>query len=327
MSELARVTARELTGFHERIQREATILLYHGVTDVASRGIENRDRKHIATAEFVHQMAFLRREAHPLSIDELLALLVEGRRLPPRAVVVSFDDGFRNNFTQAVPVLEKYSIPAVFYVTSGIVNTDLMFWVDELEDCLNLTRRRSLLVRTDRLMEFDLTTDDARMAALRSIKAYCKIAPADEVERVVQEVAAGTGVEASVAHSPNYEKISWSELREMHRHPLFTIGGHSLYHRILTSLSPEALEREVRASLDLLTVKLGGNIEHYSYPEGQAHHYDGKTIDMLKRFGVRCSPSAIPGLNPPGTSPFHLRRIMVGFQEVPFPYLVPTCSE
>jgi len=155
---------------------------------------------------------------------------------------------------------------------------------------------------------------------LKQIKGYCKSSTTLEKNRIVQEVQDAAGVVASVDHSPNYKKLSWKELQEMHRNPLFTIGGHSLYHNILSSLDNKSLAMEIRSSLDLLELNLGSSTLHYSYPEGQSRHYNQDVIQLLKNSGIICSPSAICGLNSIYEDPFHLKRVMVGFCGIPFPF-------
>jgi peptidoglycan/xylan/chitin deacetylase (PgdA/CDA1 family) len=297
-----------------------TILLYHGVTETASTGIENYSGKHIAAATFAAQMKTLRRHCAVLSIDEVVELLREGKPLPRRAVAVSFDDGFANNYTIAAPILDDMRVPAVFYVSSGIVNTDLMFWVDELEDCLNLTAARHLTVVLDQPCEFPLARRDERIRALEAIKNHCKRAPSEEKDRILADVKGATGIEPQVEHATNYRKIAWAQLRAMAGNPLFTVGGHSLYHDILSGLPPARMRDDVRLSISLLAYQLRIPIRHYSYPEGQAHHFNAQVIEELKHHGVVCCPSAMHGLNPQGTDPFHLRRVMVGIHGGAFPF-------
>ena len=303
-----------------RTESELTILLYHGVTETPSAGIENYAGKHIAAGLFAAQMETLRRHCAVLSIDEVVDLSRHGRPFPPRAVVVSFDDGFANNYTIAAPILDALRIPAVFYISSGMVNTNLMFWVDELEDCLNLTAAAAIAVTLERPHEFALSNREERILALDTIKAYGKRAPAPIRDRIRSEVVHATGVEPRAEHAANYRTITWDQLRTMAANPLFTVGGHSLYHDILSEMPAARMQENGRLSLDLLAYQLQGPIVHYSYPEGQPHHYNEQVIEALKRYGVICCPSAIHGLNQRGTDLFHLRRVMVGFRGCPFPF-------
>lgn len=299
---------------------ELTILLYHGVTDAVSHGIENYSGKHIHANKFAEQMRYIRQHCAVLSMDDVVEFTRTGKPFPPNAVAVSFDDGFANNHSVAAPILDDLGVPAVFYITSGIVNTDLMFWVDELEDCLNLASKPSINVALDVPREFALENREQRIAALESIKAFCKRSPSSIKNRVLTDVKAETDITPAVEHAANYEKISWTQLREMAANPLFTIGGHSLYHDILSEIAEEWVAQDIRLSIDLLSYQLRQAITHYAYPEGQAHHYNEAVIDILKGCGIVCCPSAIHGTNPPGTDLFHLRRIMVGMLGQDFPF-------
>ena len=80
------------------------------------------------------------------------------------------------------------------------------------------------------------------------------------------------------------------------------------------------LKKEIQISIKLLEYHLGEKIRHYSYPEGQKEHFNLTTINLLKSNGIICCPSAIMGFNTLRTDPFRLKRIMVGFSDIPFPY-------
>jgi peptidoglycan/xylan/chitin deacetylase (PgdA/CDA1 family) len=296
-----------------------TILLYHGVTDTVGPGIQNYSGKHIPAHQFAAQMRHLRDSCVVLSIDQVVALHQRGDPFPERAAVVSFDDGFENNYTVAAPILEEFGIPAVFYISSGIVNTDLMFWVDQIEDCINLTGKTKIEIALDRSLELPVGTAPEKIEAVEVVKRYCKRSRPAEKELVIAELVGATGVLPAVDHAPDYRKITWAQLRELARCSLFTIGGHSLYHDILSELSPEKMRDDVRLSIDILRYRLERPVVHYSYPEGQVHHFNEDVIACLRANGIVCSPSAIDGINPRGTDLFRLRRSMVGFMGTPFP--------
>ncbi|HEY0740161.1 MAG TPA: polysaccharide deacetylase family protein [Chryseosolibacter sp.] len=299
-----------------------TVLLYHGVTDSESAGIENNSKKHLPVDEFARQMEYISNHCVLLTMDEVVDLHHNKKPYPRNSVAVTFDDGFRNNLTVATPVLDAFNVPATFYITSGIINTDMMFWVDELEDCINLTDKGSIDVRLEKDTIFPVSSLQQKLDALLTIKAYCKKQAMGEKDRVVAAVKMQTGVTPSVNHSKNYEKLSWEELKEMSRRKHFIIGGHSLYHDILAAITPdERLVRDIEVSIKLLEYNLGQKITHYAYPEGQQHHYNERVIEILRDFGIVCSPSAIHGVNATGQFDlFNLRRVMVGFNGTPFPF-------
>ena len=101
------------------LENKLNILLYHGVTDIPNEGIINYQGKHIHVGEFISQMEFIKKKCSPLSIDEWVEIRRNNKKIPKYPTIISFDDGFKNNFTVAAPILDKLRIPSVFYITTG----------------------------------------------------------------------------------------------------------------------------------------------------------------------------------------------------------------
>ena len=288
-----------------------TILLYHGVTNHISFGIENNHKKHIQEDIFKRQMEFVKQTSNILSVDDLLDFSSE-QKILGKNVIITFDDGFENNYSVAAPILDSLGIPAVFYVSAGIVDTNLMFWVDVLEDCINLTDKQNIeIIMAERLYVFDMTTFESKLNALNIIKGYCKRCVANEKDNIMQQVQEETRIVSKISHSPNYRKITWKQIKELNSNKLFTIGGHGMYHNILSKLDSKRLIEEISLSLGLLEYHLGEKVKHYSYPEGLEEHFNQKVIDQLISSGVRCCPTAMPGPNSSIKDLFRLRRNMV----------------
>lgn len=302
---------------------ELTILLYHGVSNTKPYGIENFSGKHISAVEFEHQMRWIKQERRVLSIEEIVELSFNKKKWPSGAVVISFDDGFLNNATVAAPILEVLGLPAVFYICSGMIDTSLMFWVDMIEDCINRSSQENIILHLKNGEKVDFTLDslESRIEAVLTIKRYCKNANVLEKNRVLGDLIDQAAVEPYPAgETTTYQMMSWSDVRDLDKSPLFTIGGHSLYHEIMTAFPYERLNLDIRTCLGLLEYNLEHPVHHYSYPEGQENHFSESIIGFLKENGVKCCPSAIKGENPNGTDLFHLRRIMPGFMGTSFPF-------
>jgi len=97
---------------------KALIIGYHCIKDKADSGL--RPTK---TADFENQMRYLSRAYHPMSLDSMAQHLQNGTALPPRAIAVTFDDGYRDNYENAYPILTKYNIPATVFLTTGFIGT------------------------------------------------------------------------------------------------------------------------------------------------------------------------------------------------------------
>ncbi len=301
-------------------KNDLTILLYHGVTSDESIGIENYSHKHIQRNHFLEQMEFVKKKCRVLSIDEIVEINDNNANFPVNAVAITFDDGFRNNYTIAAPILDELALPAAFYVSSGVVNTNIMFWVDILEDCINQTSIDCIKIQLEEKCCLPLSTRLDKIRSLERIKQFCKTIYSNEKDDLVKKIITQTKVTPDITHARNYQKLDWQEVIELSNSSLFTIGGHSMYHDILSKMTVKKMESDITLSVELLKYHLKQDIRHYSYPEGQLDHYNQKVIDDLKKNGIKCSPSAISGFNPKGTDLFHLKRIMVGLMNTKFPY-------
>lgn len=302
-------------------ERNATILLYHGVTTAPSHGIENFSGKHVRAAEFERHMAFLAANTTVLPLRELAARVARGAALPQRAVAVTFDDTFRNVHDVGLRILRRYDIPATFFVTSGFIGTNRRFWVDRVEHCLNRTGRERVDVAIDgERLTFPLRGDEDRIGAVRELKQRLKNVPPPLRDACCADLAAATGVSDGGDDVPNYANMDGAQVARLDAPPKYEVGGHTVNHEILAYLDRAALEYEVSGCQRQLKAIIGREIDLFSYPEGQAHHFNDMVIGELKRGGVIICPTAIAGVNPPGTNPFRLKRIMPGFMGTAFPF-------
>lgn len=285
--------------------------LFHGIVPEPTAGLRNYTGKHLDAGAFRDLcVSLLTAGGTPIGADDALAALRGEKRLPPRAFLISFDDGFRNNHTVARPILEELEVSAIVYATTRFVNENGVSWIDEIEDAIERTTLR----------EFHLSWEDARrpcdsrperIALLdevrRRVKTGSDLDPYDVATEICDQ--AGTG---SFRPNPLLDtKLSWDELQDVDDHPLMTVGGHSHTHRILSHLAPEELEQEVSTSTALLRRHLGRRVHHHSYPEGLQHCYSDRVIGVLRRHGGECCATAEPGVNRVGDDPFRLRRVLV----------------
>lgn len=314
----------EMTTERWDVENDAVILLYHGITASPSIGIENFSGKHITAERFNRQMAWLKTNAHPMSLREMTDRLQRREKLPPRSIAVTFDDTFLNNRTVALPILQRHHVPATYFVTTGFIGRKRLFWTDKVEYCLNTTIKDAITFALSGQVEraWPLATSQQRIQAVIEIKGAMKLMSPHVRDEHLATLAAVCGVSDSdfdQADIPNYQMMDWDDVQALDC-GLCDVGGHSVNHEILAYLPPDRLEEETKGCVQSLQDGLGHGVDLFSYPEGQGHHYNDSVIASLKQAGVTISPSAIRGTNAPGADPFHLRRIMVGFMGEPFPW-------
>lgn len=298
------------------------ILLYHGVSKHLSNGIENHSFKHINYREFEKHMRYLKKNCSVLSMNDLIEFKKNNIKCPKNSVIISFDDGFENNYSVAAPILDQLNLPATFYITSGLIETDILFWVDIIEDCINRTKQKYINIKLNKKnITLSLINDIDKIYAINKIKNYCKRVNYKIKDKIINNLINETKIKPSEKNCHNYKKMNWQQLKQLHDNKLFLIGGHSSTHNILSLQSSKEMKDDILSSIKYLEDNLNSKIIHYSYPEGQQIHYNEEVKDFLKLQGIKCSPSAIPGLNNSASDLFELRRIMIGFWGLPLPFL------
>ncbi|MDC1054107.1 polysaccharide deacetylase family protein [Alphaproteobacteria bacterium] len=296
-----------------------TILLYHGVYNNKPRGITNYSGKHIKIDKFKKQMMIVKKNYSVLSMEDVVTIKRNKKKWPERSVVISFDDGFKNNHKYAYKVLDQLQIPAIFYVCAGMIGGNEMFWVDKIEDCINRSKKKNISLKLDKNYIFQINSNFQKIKTINTIKSYCKKIEIEEKDKIIDNLIYESKISPNSNIDENYKLMNWQELKEINNNKLFTIGGHSLYHDIMTSQPLNKTEEDIKLTLNLLKYNLNSTIKHYSYPEGQKNHYNLNIINLLKKNGVICSPSAIKGTNNTNIDLFNLRRIMPNFMKTKFP--------
>jgi len=294
-------------------KKKFPIFLFHGVVKDTNTGIRNYTKKHLFDEEFDLLMSKLKLNGSPISMNEILWYSENKKQLPPFSYAVTFDDGFENNFSVAVPILEKHLTPATFYVSTNLVNNNLMTWTDQIEYCLNNTYQVSLELPWIK-NPYQLNSKDSKINCLKDIRFHLKKQPQIyKYEKIVSMIfeQCGMKIVTSSNHSLD-KKMNWGQVSQLHNKKLFTIGGHSHNHVSLGLIESSLMKKEIDTSVKLLLDKANIHSQHYSYPEGQYIDFNDSVIEKLRNSGVKCCPTAIDGVNDLSLgSMFHLKRVMV----------------
>ncbi len=270
------------------------ILFYHGVTDRRPRGVINREDNHIPSEDFEAHLRFLKAERRVIPLAQYVRCLAEGRPAPERAAVITFDDGFENNYTTAFPLLKKYGLPATIYVTTDFVERGIPLWVDRLACAFESS---PVVPQAERLPRF--------LEVKRRLKAMPQSERLDALEKTIGEVCDGR----EPALDPVYAPLKKEHIREMAASGLVEIGSHSLTHPILTSLSPEEKRREIEQSKAAAERLSGGSVESFAYPNGD---YDAECLALVGRAGYASAAAAGMKLSDLRDSRFALSRLALG---------------
>ena len=287
----------------------ATCLMYHriasgGASDARAPFAPNLEL-FVAEQEFEKQIAWLARNHNCLRLDEAVMLLKQ-RKLPRRSVVVTFDDGYRDNLL-ALPVLERYRVPATIYITTGAIARTRTLWWDEQESALAALSSLELQGR-----RWDLSTSELKGRAFGDLNRLFKSMQPAAQDELMSALRSRAGSEPIFRDETI---LSWEEVRTLDRHPLITIGAHTVDHHVMTQLSENELEHQLTASRTELEHQLGHPVEHFAYPFGAVEHAAEREFNAAARAGFASAVTTRPGHWRPQSRLHALPRIAVDFSD------------
>lgn len=262
-----------------RVQRRLSILMYHRVLAEPDPFFDTE----ILAADFRWQMAALGAYFSPLSLAEAVERL-QGGDLPPRAVCVTFDDGYRDNYEVALPVLEDLGIPATFFVSSGYVNGGIM-WNDVVREYVRHAGNGRVDLRPAGLPLLETATIDQQQAAIREVTGRLKQASLEERECCVAFMRERAGLRSSDL------MMTDAMLRDAAARGV-ELGAHTVSHPILRKLPDAAAAAEIRGAKEALEGITGGVVRYFAYPNGvPAEDYEERHVRMVREAGFEAALS------------------------------------
>lgn len=261
-----------------------------------------------ATPEAFHaQMEFLKQHYDVVGLADLDQALTNRRG---RAVMITFDDGYLDNYTRAFKVLSHFELPATFFVTTGFLDHHLVPWWDEIAWMVRNTSVESLPKNPWTVSAVPVDLAHWESAITQLLKTYKQLN--EDNTRLFLEFL---GLALQTGRCPmDVGKdlwMTWDMVRDMRLHGM-TIGGHSVTHPILASLSPERQDFEVGESRRRLVEELGEPIDAFSYPVGGGASYNHITAESLRRHGYRWGFTYLGGYLKPGRfDSYALRRTAI----------------
>jgi peptidoglycan/xylan/chitin deacetylase (PgdA/CDA1 family) len=258
---------------------------------------------------FEAQMRHLRRHYRVLSLADMLSEIERPTSSVP-TVAVTFDDGYRDVFDHAFPVLRKYEIPATVFAVTEAIETGSAPWYDRIFLALATYPESALTIELDALTEFSLQSFDARLAATDCIVRWLR----EQTDCRRREFCADFKRRLPIPEQRLQGRmLTWEQLRIMQDHGV-VCGSHTITHPVLSRLDRESLLRELRDSRLLLEKHLGRPVTDFAFPFGKPGDCTGVTDADLASCGYCSAATAVPGTNRSGVNPYTLHRVSLGEQ-------------
>jgi peptidoglycan/xylan/chitin deacetylase (PgdA/CDA1 family) len=295
-----RAVVRRLRAYQEP---KALVLMYHRVAEPATDVWDLA----VSPTNFEQQLRVLQRSSFVVPAEELVSRLTS-KTLRRRSIVITFDDGYCDNYLAAKSLLEQYKLPATFFIATGNLGQASEFWWDELEDIFLLTEHlpaafdlaivgqqvvadlRAEQALTDELRHqhrqwqvMNEPPPTARATLFFQVWQLLKLLPHAEQQLVIQQLRAWVGQPA--LGRPAYQSMSASQVRALGSELLFTIGAHTITHMALGS-HPAAVQKHELATSRQVLSQLAERVSLVSYPYGE--HTD-ETVAIAAELGFEAA--------------------------------------
>ena len=282
-----------ITALYSRVRNNKLIILnYHRIAGANHATDFDNDVFGHSAATFRNQLLWLRDHFEMIDEARLIELATGGPfQLDRNSALITFDDGYADNYQLAYPILKELGVPAIFFVPYNMIENRELGWWDLISWAIHKTGVKSATYGGSVL---DLSTDAQKAATAKSLHAYVKATDYSQTKDVVNDLAQVLEVELPGADVQSRELMTWEQLREVSRNGV-AVGSHSMSHRLLSRISDEDQAWEMSQSKILIEQKLGLPVNSIAYPVGKQNAYNEASRRLAKEAGYKVGFSFTTG--------------------------------
>jgi peptidoglycan/xylan/chitin deacetylase (PgdA/CDA1 family) len=255
---------------------------------------------------FDAQMNYLKKRYRLVPLNQLCREMQEGYLVEP-TLSITFDDGYRDLYNFAFPVLQKYVIPATIYLIGRCMQTGEAPWYDRLFVALENASTSTLEIELDKFRRFALSSQESRLAAAWEIVCYLRSIPDSARQKWCLAFERIICVPEGELEN---RMLTWDQVRTM-REAGVSFGAHTMTHPAVSQLDPVALDQELDFAKKFLEGGLDVAVEDFAYPFGKDSDRSLAAERFLASRGYRSATTTTPGVNLFGTNLFALRRLQI----------------
>jgi len=262
----------------------AIILMYHSVASDKNKWCID-PRNHIPESIFEKHMKFLATERNVISLDTLIDFIKVNKPLPRGTTVITFDDGYFDNLTNAAPILKKYDLPATIYLATGYITREENQWIDELYTYFNERTNDRLIVPEIFENQRELYDFSVTWTTYSEISKYLIVSTYEQRTHVLNSIKK----QLIPNRVPPKLTMSWNDIRTLiNENKNITLGSHTFNHIDLSKIDDLELIFEIQTSTDDIEREIGQRPVHFSCPYSRA----AKNLpEILNKLGYESSVS------------------------------------
>jgi len=285
------------------------VLAYHRICDRQNTFLSDEEVVSATPEDFEKQLKFVKRHFSVIGLGELQKHCLCGSSLPKKPVMITFDDGYKDNYLYAFNILKKHDLKATFFISTSYIENRDLFWWDKIAYIFKSSRKKVIKFRYARY-EREYKMPEDRTTAIREIQQIVKRTYGLNLSAFMEQLALNADV--SIQNTPNIGDemlLTWSEIKDMKLAGM-DIGSHTKTHRVLSTLYEDELLEELSESKNILESHLEEPICSLSYPVGGDSSFNQKVKDFSRRCNYLLAFSYGKGFNNLGEiDPFNIKRL------------------
>ena len=288
-----------------------TVLNYHRIDNAFREDFDTfRPNVSATPSEFAAQMDHVSRKYNVISGTELVAFIKGRHQLPDHAAIITFDDGYYDNYANAYPILKARNLPAIIFLATDFIGSRQPFFWDLIAYCFFHTKKEQAQLPLLGAQSWaDRPTRDVVMQRL--IETLKKISDMQK-QKVIDQLPQILGVDLPDEAFKNL-MISWSDAKELSENDI-ELGAHTASHPILTRISLGDTSDELSKSKQHIEAEIGKPTLSFAYPNGQPSDFNNEVVDRVQQAGFEIAFTLLPGPTRRITvikNPLAIRRIFL----------------
>ena len=285
-----------------------TVLAYHRICEYEADSPWDPDVISATPDAFRKQLAFINAHFIPVTSEQIVLWKKGCFTMPRNPIVLTFDDGYLDNYSVALPLLLEAGAVGDFFVCPWYVENRRLFWWDKIAYCLQRTRRQSITLTYPKRVELKVGSPESSQAARRTVLGIVKLDPKLDIETFMYELQEKSEVRLDEQEAADRLLMRWKHIRALHQAGM-GVGSHTHTHPILSPASEESAREELARSKAVLEKKLNGSVCALAYPVGS---FAAKTKTLAQRLGYEIAYSYCSGASFLRTMDmFDVRRVAV----------------
>lgn len=312
-----KVGVNDLLGYMQCFgEQKLTILAYHRVMDVDSNTYPFDLSLVSATPKnFEWQLKHIIKRFNPIRFEDVIKFIDSGTPLPKRPIILSFDDGFDDNYHTVFPIAKQYDVPFTVFLSTNHINSNNTFWFEQLAYLFNRSKFSTLMVTPELVYTLTDSMKNRRQSYQNCVEIIKYLPNAERAQLLSHFFERYSDVldEASLSENKLSQPLTWPQAREMACWGV-EFGAHGASHNILTTMNKTELNADILKSKQVMEMEIDNKINLFSYPNGLVRDYDLTVQTALSKAGYKAAVSYVPGSVPVNnikSERFILKRIHV----------------